>query len=44
MVRRYGGAEPSTYLMSSHMPTRVTVRSPNNNNTWGGKHGSASVW
>jgi hypothetical protein len=28
MVRRLGGAEALSYLMSSHMPTRVTVRSP----------------
>jgi len=42
MVRRYGGAEPLTYLMSSHMLTRLTVRSPYN--TWGGKHGSTSAW
>jgi hypothetical protein len=30
------------YLMSSHMPTRVTARSPDN--TWGSSSGSTSTW
>src|SRR5712691_13224143 len=44
-VRRYGGAEPLTYLILSHMPTRSTVRSrPPPDNTWGSRGGNTSTW